>query len=121
MLGAALFSGAIQIAAIGGLSKNPRWADFLNRRWPNMSVANFNREIGGKWRLRDDFFHSFDPNSNYEARDVGTFAYDAVAAFGLALCDVSPHGPMPLSLAQDMWERMTSPDFSFNGLTGHVR
>jgi hypothetical protein len=57
-----------------------------------------------------------------QARGVGSFEYDAVAAIGLLACRIAPHGPLPANFSEWLWAALTERQtFRFDGLSGAVR
>ena len=65
-----------------------------------------------------DFFHTFDPHTSANLRDVGTFEYDAVIAAGLLACQVAPTGPLPADFGTQFFAAKES--VTFEGLSGRV-
>ena len=94
-------------------------AQFENGGFRNLSLADINKYLPDEWKIDQNFLDTFDAANSGTLRDIGTYEYDAVAAFGLLACQLAPTGPLPDSFGTDIWN--TKEHLDFHGLSNNVR
>lgn len=117
----AAIDGLLFYATAGGAESIPQFLHFAALRWPTFNASRFNAEWPAPFHIPENFFTTFNARSGAEsALGLGAFEYDAVAAFGLLVCEVAPQGPLPANYTQALWSHLTS-GFAFDGLSGRIR
>jgi len=105
--------GSVRITPIGGVPGYGPWETFKNL-WKTLTEGTYNPNMipGQTWgQLSADYFKNTSPE------DVSAYAFDALASFGIAACNVQNTGGDPTDGATLL---AATKALSFTGLSGTV-
>ena len=113
-------SGILQVIAVGGLDTSAQYGAYV-ADWKTRDFTAYNAFLPAWWAFPPGFANATSPTG--ETRNIGAFAYDAVAAAGIYACEIAPTGPVPAQA--DFGNVFFKRDFAagsarFTGLTGDV-
>ncbi len=112
-------SGILQVIAVGGLDSSAQYGAYV-ADWKTRNFTAYNAFLPAWWAFPPDFANVTTPTG--ETRNIGAFAYDAVAAAGIYACEIAPTGPVPAQadFGNLFFKREFAGSARFTGLTGDV-
>jgi ABC-type branched-subunit amino acid transport system substrate-binding protein len=110
-------SGILQVIAVGGLDSSAEYGAYV-ADWKTRNFTAYNAFLPAWWAFPANFSNATAPTG--ESRNIGAFAYDAVAAAGIYACEIAPTGPVPADFGNLFFKRNFAGSARFTGLTGDV-
>ena len=112
--------GALRVAAAGGTKYNPNFVNFT-KDYHTFTDDDFKTHFPSWWQLPVGHFNNLKAATDPDVEGYGAYAYDAIASYGLAICQLTPKGPLPAEGFGTVLFDYARKNLTFAGLTGQVK